>query len=361
MQHQQEALKPNDTFKSLTSKFKGLGLTGLANLGNTCFMNSALQCLSHTYELNLFLDSEKYKTRLNDKPESLILCEWDKLRKLMWSENCTISPGGFLGSVQKLAQIKGRDIFTGFAQNDLTEFLQFIIDCFHSGIYREVNMNITGQSITETDKLAEDCFKMMKNMYKKEYSEFLSMFYGIHVSSIKSLESDYTNNSPEPFFNLTLPIGKKKTLIGCFEEYTKVEKMEKEDENNDNRIFNDETKKKENANKQITFWNFPDILVITLKRFGNNIRKNQEYIEFPLDNLNLSKYVVGYDNKSYIYDLYGICNHSGNVMGGHYTAFIKNADDNWYHCNDTIIQKIGNLDTLKTPKAYCFFYRKQKK
>ena len=41
--------------------------------------------------------------------------------------------------------------------------------------------------------------------------------------------------------------------------------------------------------------------------------------------------------------------------------FIKNADDNWYHCNDTIIQKIGNLDTLKTPKAYCFFYRKQKK
>ena len=68
---------------------------------------------------------------------------------------------------------------------------------------------------------------------------------------------------------------------------------------------------------------FTEVLVITIKRFGNNIRKNQEFIDFPLTNLDLSNYVVGYDNTSYVYDLYGICNHSGNVMGGHYTAFIK--------------------------------------
>ena len=45
--------------------------------------------------------------------------------------------------------------------------------------------------------------------------------------------------------------------------------------------------------------------------------------------MDLSKYVKGYDKKSYVYDLYGICNHGGNTWGGHYTAYVKNADNNW--------------------------------
>jgi len=337
-------------------KFKDLGLTGLANVGNTCFMNSCLQCISHTYELNLFLEKETYKTRLNKQHDSLILCEWDNLRKLMWSENCIISPGGFINAIQKVARIKDRVIFTGFVQNDLTEFLQFIFDCFHNSISREVDMVITGSSQTATDELAKKCYGMMKSMYKKEYSEFLNMFYGILVSKVSSNDSDYLNILPEPFFNINVPIAQNKTLIDCFDLFTSIEDL-----GDENKIYNEKTEKKENATKQILFWSLSKILVITLKRFLNNGRKEKSLIDFPLNDLDLSKYVVGYDKHSYKYDLYGICNHSGGTGGGHYYAYVKNANGKWYEFNDARVEEITNLDTLKSPYAYCFFYRKQKK
>ena len=318
-------------------------------------MNSALQCLSNTYELNNLLDEGTYKKRLNNVPESLILCEWDNLRKMIWDENCTMSPGGFVGAIQKVAHIKDRSIFTGFAQNDLTEFLQFIAECFHNSICREVEMNIQGSAITQTDKLALSCFTMMKNMYKKEYSEFLNMFFGIHVSQIKSMESDYLNITPEPFFNLNIPMALEGTLEKSIELYTATEILE-----GDNMVLNDKTKKKEKAEKNIKFWSLPEILLITLKRFDNNNVKDQRLVDFPLEDLDLTEYVVGYDKDSYKYDLYGICNHSGGSSGGHYTAFVKNANNKWYHFNDTNCNEVG-LGELKTPKAYCFFYRKQKK
>ena len=118
------------------SSYTGKGITGLANLGNTCFINSTLQCLSHTYELNDELKKKNYEKKLNKKAESLILVEWDKLREMMWSENCIISPGGFISSVQRVAKLKKKQIFTGFAQNDLPEFIIFIIECFHSAIFK---------------------------------------------------------------------------------------------------------------------------------------------------------------------------------------------------------------------------------
>ena len=336
------------------SNYKDKGRTGLANLGNTCFMNSVLQCLSHTYELNDFLNKKEFQTKLRKKEDSLILMEWDKLRTMMWSENCIISPGGFLDAVQKVSRIKKKDLFTGYAQNDFSEFLVFVMECFHNSIMREVDMKIKGDVLTSTDELAKKCFNMIKTYYKKEYSEIFEMFYGIHVSKVVSECKTYTNTTPESFFLLTLPIPcKNANLIQCLDEYTAIETLD-----GDNMLQINDEGTKAVCKKQILFWSFPQVLVVMLKRFGNNLRKNKDRIDFPLVDLDLSKYTIGYDRKSYVYDLYGICNHSGGVLGGHYWAYVKNANGKWYNFNDTQVSEI-NQNSLITEKAYCLFYRKK--
>ena len=100
-------------------------------------------------------------------------------------------------------------------------------------------------------------------------------------------------------------------------------------------------------------------MIITLKRFNDNLKKNNIFVKYPMDNLDMSEYVCGYNKKSYIYELYGVCNHTGNVSGGHYFSYIKNANNKWYKMNDLEVKEIKN-DEIVTNMGYCLFYRKKK-
>jgi len=339
-------------------KYQNKGLSGLSNLGNTCFINSCMQVLSHTYELNTFLDKGIYKKRLQKKCDSALLLEWDELRKLLWKDNCVISPIKFIKTVQRVAEIKGMDIFTGYSQNDLPEFLLFIIDCFHTAISRQIKMVISGTPENDTDEIAQKCFEMVKNMYSKEYSEIWSLFFGIQVSELKTIKKNKrVNIIPESFFIIDLPIptnNKSPSLIDCFNLYVEGEILEGE-----NGWYNEKKNRKEDVQKKILFWSFPSVLVIDFKRFNSRNQKNQILITFPLDNLDLSSYVIGYNKKSYVYELYGICNHSGSVYGGHYTSYVKNANGKWYHFNDTNVTEVSLVDAIISAKAYVLFYRKK--
>lgn len=339
------------------SKYKNSGYTGLANVGNSCYINSCMQILSHTYEFNDFLEKGDYKKKINNISDSVILIEWDKLRKMIWDSNCTIAPWGFIRGVQRVATLKDRDLFTGYSQNDIQEYLLFVIDCFHNSIRREVDMEIKGNVKNNTDKLAITCYKMMQNMYKKDYSEILNIFYGIQVSQITSLDEESVLSSrPEPFsvLSLSIPDVKTPTLMDCIKLY-----CEKETLKGENAWFNDETQKHQDVTRGFVFWSLPNILIVDIKRWNSRGRKIHKLISTELENVDFSDFVKGYNKESYIYDLYGTCNHSGCEDGGHYTANIKTADNKWYEFNDTHIKEIQESQVITT-KSYCFFFRKKK-
>lgn len=342
------------------SKYKAKGFTGLENLGNTCFLNSCLQVLNHTYEFHEILNMDKHKNIKKNIPDVNILNEWNDLRNVMWSGNGVVVPTKFVHNVQKIANIKNKEIFTGWAQNDMPEFLLFVMECLHNSLSRCINMRISGNVENSIDKVAVKCYDMLKDCYAKEYSEIMDMFYGVYISettSIDGLTSHMTK--PESYFILDLPIYEGNQIVtnlyDCFKLYIKPEFLE-----GDNAWFNENTGKKEDIKKQMTFWNFPKVLVIVLKRFTpDGTNKINNLIDFPLKDLDLSKFVRGYNASSHIYDLYGICNHIGGVTGGHYTSFVKNYDDTWIHYNDTDVEIVQTPENIITPMAYCLFYRKK--
>ena len=344
------------------TKYHQKCLTGITNLGNTCFLNSSMQVINHTYELNDFLDSTGFNKHLQTgSVDGKMMTEWNDLRKVMWSGNGVVTPRKFVHSVRLIAQAKNRDLFTSFAQNDLPEFLLFIIDCFHNSLSRGVTMRVSGNAKNESDIMAIKCYDTLKTVYAKEYSEIMDMFYGIYVSEILSVDGTISHTmKPEQFFMLDIPIVSNNntqlnSLYDCINHYTLPEQMVGE-----NAWFNEKTNKKEDVMKRLSFWNFPKILVIALKRFSaDGLHKNASIIDFPINNLDLSTYVKGYQPQTHIYDLYGICNHLGGTTNGHYTSFVKTANGIWMHFDDDRMEIINNEPALITSNAYCLFYRKK--
>jgi ubiquitin carboxyl-terminal hydrolase 2/21 len=339
--------------------YKDKGLTGLANTGNSCYLNTCMQVLSHTYELNQFLDSGSYRGRLNKKPETVLLLEWDKLRRMMWESNCTIAPYGFVGAVQRVAHLKNRPLFAGNEQSDAQEFMLFVIECLHISLAREVDMTIRGEPLNDRDQLAQTCYEMMQRMYRTEYSEVLGMFYGIHVAQVCAMDDGRTLSlSPEPFSVLSLSIrardgGDLGTLGEAFAEYCRPEELTGREQ------YETNLGRKVDATRRILFWSLPSVLMVDLKRWGAQGRKLRSAVEIPVEKLDLSQYVKGYGASSYVYQLYGVCNHSGTAAGGHYTAGVRVASGEWYEFNDTVVRRRPQREVIG-PQSYCLFYRKKK-
>jgi ubiquitin C-terminal hydrolase len=330
---------------------------GILNLGNTCFINSCLQVLLQTTEL-MNLPENPTTT---DSIEIDMYKAWKELQTVFQKNSelniNVINPNKLIFFIQKIAEKKRINIFSGFSQNDITEFLLFFIESIHECIRVKIHATLHGMIENETDELAKQCYEMMIQKCNLDYSMMIDLFYGISVSQLSSIDTmERLTSNPESFFVLDLPMNGS-TIYDCFDKYISSELLE-----NENAWWNENTGYRIPVYKNTKIWKFPNILIISLNRITvveNKYVKNTIPIEFPIHNLDLSKYVCGYFASTYHYELYGICNHIGNITEGHYTSFVKTPSNEWYHCNDNRIDIVQNVSGMITPAAYCLFYRKK--
>ena len=105
----------------------------------------------------------------------------------------------------------------------------------------------------------------------------------------------------------------------------------------------------------------PKFIIIQFVRFYNDglSRKRQNLVDFDLRDWNLGDYVTGCGgalNKYEKYQLQAVCNHTGTMEGGHYTAYcFNNVARRWYKYDDHEVYEIEARE-VRSPKAYILFY-----
>ena len=150
------------------------------------------------------------------------------------------------------------------------------------------------------------------------------------------------------------------TLFDCFEYFKEKETLKK-----GNEWYCKKCKIHNLAEKQMEFYYLPKLFVVCLKRFSSSrsywggLSKNNEFVDFPLENMDMAEFVCGPDKNHCKYDCFAVSLHFGGLGGGHYTAACKNIDNNWYYYNDSSCDIIKRKKDIISNSAYVIFYRRQ--
>lgn len=146
------------------------------------------------------------------------------------------------------------------------------------------------------------------------------------------------------------------TLDKCIELFTVAEQLGPEDP-----WYCSRCKEFQQATKKFDLWKLPPILVVHMKRFSYKNRywreKLETFVNYPIQDLDLSSFVNGPKDIPPCYDLYAVSIHFGSLGGGHYIAYAKNRKDKqWYKYDDSSVSKISSEESVKTQSAYVLFY-----
>jgi len=255
------------------------GLVGLANLGNSCYLNAALQCLSHTFPL------VKYLITYNYEKDMMFVTQVSLLLKKMWLNpypSSALRPT----SLRKLIRTNNADYSTS-QQQDAHDVLVYLLDQLHEDVnkfnQKPYVENSEGNGEDDEKNSSESDNSIQEIIGCQLRSQLICP---VQTCNEISVSSEYASTIQ---LAIPFPSSSQMTLDKCLSHFTSEEILDQ-----DNRWYCNNCQTYRQANKMIQLWTLPKVLIIGLKRFktvmGGQGEKITTYVDFPINGLNISPY-----------------------------------------------------------------------
>ena len=211
--------------------------------------------------------------------------------------------------------------------------------------YKDIldNASINFQNYEFTVVFNENSKYINKDTFDLDYFEEYSLDYVKKKETPKKKEEEEEEDNG------------KMTLEKCLKKFCKEEQL-----GEGNEWYCSKCKKHVLAKKKMELYYLPKILIICFKRFIKDSyrwEKNDDEVDFPINNMDMKNFVIGPDKDHSVYDLFAVSQHYGSTGFGHYTAVCKN-DGKWFSYNDSSCSETSENDALSSA-AYVLFYRRQ--
>ncbi|KAJ3232806.1 CSN-associated deubiquitinating enzyme Ubp12 [Chytriomyces hyalinus] len=195
------------------------GALGLTNLGNTCFMNSALQCLSNSAHLTSYFLSERWNQELNpDNPLGMngeVAVAYAGLVRELWKITNDDSRYGNQFAPRNFKSTIGRfnQTFLGYSQQDSQELLQFLLDGLHEDLNRIKKKPYVEQPEMEGRPDAEIASKSWELYRLRNDSQIVDLFQGEYKSRVECVECGNWSVKFDPYMFLSVPVPEKREVV----------------------------------------------------------------------------------------------------------------------------------------------------